>query len=283
MSIADVKYKGLLQDILDNGEWDTDGSVRPVYADGTAAHSKSIFGIQARFKQGEIPIITSKKTPVQSSINEIVHAFFKLKTTKLEDFREMGIGYWEDWALEDDTLGRSYAYQLANQFEEIIHNGETIQLDQVDNILHKLQNDPYSRRIMFAYWKPDDVHNKALQECAWSGQFNVRNNRLDFVLIQRSVDVLLGLPSNWAGYYALQCALANLFDYEVGTFTHQMGNVHLYSNQIELAKELINEPEYDQPQIWVNPEIKNFYDYSLDDIKVVNYKKGKSFRSGVAI
>lgn len=156
-------------------------------------------------------------------------------------------------------------------------------MDQVDNILYRLKNDPYSRRIMFAYWNPNDVILKPLQECAWAGQFNVRNNKLDFLLIQRSVDTLLGLPSNWAGYYALQCALANIFEYEVGTFTHQMGNVHLYDNQIELAKELLEQPEYKQPDIYVNSDIKNFYDYRLGDIKYLNYNHGKSFRSEVAI
>lgn len=286
MSVADKKYKALLQKVLDEGEWDKDGKVRPVYQDGTPAHSKSIFGVQVKFEQGEIPVITSKKTPVQSSINEVVHAFFRLKTNKLEDFRKLGIKYWEDWADKNDTIGKSYGYQLANQKEWMLTDEETglmQRLDQVDAILHRLKHDPYSRRIMFSYWNPKEVHEKSLQECAYTGQFNVRGNRLDFLLIQRSVDLLLGLPSNWAGYYALQCALANLFDYEVGTFTHQMGNVHLYDNQIELARQLINEPEYEQPEIYVNPNVKNFYDYTVDDIKYINYKHGKPFRSDVAI
>lgn len=213
-----------------------------------------------------------------------------MKTNKLKDFHELGINYWNEWALEDDTVGKSYSYQLAKQHETInFDNGYSIQLDQVNNILYKLNNDPYSRRIMFSYWNPNDVHKKALQECAWAGQFNVRPSKdsnklqLDMLLVQRSVDVLLGLPSNWAGYYALQCALANVFDYEVGTFTHQMGNVHLYDNQIELAKELIDSPEFEQPEIYVNPEVKYFYDYTVDDIKYINYKHGKAFRSDVAI
>lgn len=286
MSIADKRYKELLQKILDKGEWDKDGKVRPVYKNGKPAYSKSIFGEQVKFEQGEIPIITSKQTPVQSSINEVVHAFFRLKTTSVDDFENLGVKYWREWADSDNTVGRSYAHQLATQTEWMLTNPKTglkQRLDQVDAILHRLEHDPYSRRILFSYWKPEDVHKKSLQECAWAGQFNVRNNRLDFILVQRSIDSLLGLPSNWAGYYGLQCTFANLFGYEVGTFTHQMGNVHLYDNQIELAKELIEAPEYEQPSIWVNPEIDNFYDYGIDDIKIVNYKHGKSFRSEVAI
>lgn len=283
MSIADKKYKELLITILRDGVWDSDGSVRTVYKDGSPAYSKSIFGVQVKFNKGEIPIITSKKTPVQSSINEVVHAFFRLKTNKLVDFHNLGIKYWDEWGQDDQTIGRSYGWQLANQKEVCVVDGETVELDQVDNILHKLKNDPYSRRIMFSYWNPGDVDKKALQECAWSGQFNVRSGHLDFLLCQRSVDTLLGLPSNWAGYYALQCTLAKLFNLEVGTFTHQMGNVHLYDNQIEIAKDLIEAPEYDQPEIWVNPKVNNFYDLTVDDVKVRNYQSGKSFRSEVAI
>jgi len=283
LSIADQKYKHLLLEILEEGEWDTDGDVRPVYKDGTPAHTKSIFGKSIEFKEGEVPIITSKHTPVQTSINEVIHWFFRLKSTDVNVAKELGIKYWNAWKLDDDTIGRSYSYQLREQEETLNIYGKEIKLDQVDNILYRLEHDPYSRRIMFAYWNPNDVHLKSLQECAWSGQFNVRNGRLDFILTQRSVDTLLGLPTNWAGYYALQCALANVFGYKVGKFVHHMGNVHLYDNQIELAKELLNEKEYPQPQVYVNPSIDNFYDYGLEDVKVINYEHGKKYRSEVAI
>lgn len=288
MAIADIKYKELIKDILDNGVWDTDGEVRPVYADGTPAHSKSIFGKQVTFETGELPFITSKKTPIQTSINEVVHAFFRLKTNDVNTFEDLGIRYWKAWADANGTIGSSYGKQLANQKETVIHDGETMLLNQVDKILHDLKHNPYSRRIMFSYWNPSEVHLKSLQECAWSGQFNVRQNeqgeeQLDFLLIQRSVDSLLGLPTNWAGYYALQCAIANLFGFKVGKFIHQMGNVHLYDNQIELAEEMLDAPEYDAPTLWVNPDVKNFYDYTVEDILIKDYKHGKAVRSEVAI
>lgn len=283
MSIADVKYKELLKDILENGVWDTGETIRAHYADGTPAHSKSVFGKQVKFEQGEVPIITCKHVPVVSSINEVVHLFFRLQSNSIHDARELGIKYWDSWALEDGTIGKSYSYQLKHQKEAVQHNGETLWLNQVDSILHKLKHDPMSRRIMFSYWKPEDVHKKSLQECAWSGLFNVRDGKLDFLLTQRSVDTFLGLPTNWAGYYALQCAIANVTGHEVGTFTHQMGNVHLYDNQIELAKELIDSPEYDQPTLWVNPAVESFYDYTTDDIKVKDYKRGERVRVEVAI
>src|SRR5699024_6021944 len=217
MSVADFHYKNLLQKILNNGVWDTDGDVRPVYADGTPAHSLSIFGEQVKFEKGEIPVVTSKKTPVQSSINEVVHAFFRLKTNKVSDFEDLGIGYWREWMLDDGTIGKSYSYQLANQKEWIVTDKETglkQRLDQVDTLLYRLEHEPFSRRIMTNYWRPGDVESKALQECAYGTQFNVRPSKdsgklqLDMILIQRSVDSLLGLPSNWAGNYALQCAFA---------------------------------------------------------------------------
>src|SRR5699024_8976139 len=129
----------------------------------------------------------------------------------------------------------------------------------------------------------NDVRHKAHQECAWAGQFNVRSGRLDFTLIQRSGDSLLGLPTNCARYYALQCAIGNVLDFKVRTFTHQTCNVHLYDNQIDLASKVIQAEEYDQPELWVNPEIKDFYQYGLDDIVVKNYKHGEKIRSEVAI
>lgn len=283
MAIADKKYKELLQKVLDKGVWDTDGEVRPVYEDGAPAHSLSIFGEQVKFEPGELPIITSKHVPVKSSINEIVHAFFRLKTNKVEEFEELNIGYWKSWAMEDNTIGESYGAQLRDQKTTVWHKGMYKKLDQVDFVLHELKHNPYSRRIIFDYWRPESRHLKALEECARSGQFNVRNGQLDFTLIQRSVDTINGLPTNWTGYYALQSAIANVFGYKVGSFTHQMGNVHLYSNQLEAAREVINAPEYEQPELWVNPEIIDFYEYGVDDIKLVNYKHGDKIRSGLAI
>lgn len=288
MSVADVKYKEIIKDILEEGASDASGEVRPVYSDGTPAHSYSIFGVQTKFEPGEIPVITSKKTPIQSSINEVVHAFFRMGTNKVKDFEELGIGYWGEWQDEAGTIGNSYGKQLRRQKERITDDSGTYELNQVDAILHRLEHDPFSRRIMFSYWRPDEVHLKSLQECAYSGQFNVRPNKdgelqLDFLLIQRSVDVLHGLPSNWAGYYALQATLAELLNFKVGSFTHQMGNVHLYDNQMDLAEELLSEPEYEQPGIYVNPNVKDFYKFRVDDVKYTDYKPGKSFRADIAI
>ncbi|MCA1021471.1 thymidylate synthase [Halobacillus litoralis] len=284
MSIADQKYKALIRDILENGKWDYGGNVRPTYKDGTPSHSQSVFGVQIKFEKGEIPVVTSKRTPVKGSINEVVHWFFRLKSNDVKLAEEMKIGYWKEWMKKNGTIGRSYGHQLKKQKEKMdVGKFFKRRLDQVDAILWRLENDPYSRRIMFAYWNPADVHQKSLQECAWAGEFNVREGQLDFILKQRSLDVLLGCPSNWAGYYALQCAFANLFDYEVGTFTHQIGNAHLYDNQIEKAKYLLEQSEYDQPEIYVNPSVKNFYDYGLGDIKYVNYQCGESIRTDPAI
>lgn len=293
MSAADRKYQEIIKDVLEHGVWDSDGEVRPVYADGSPSYTKSIFGGQVKFHPWELPVISIKKTPVQSSINEVVHAFFRLQTNEISDFEDLGVGYWKDWELTDGTIGNSYGYQLNNQMQTIYHKGlgEYKEVNQVDYILHELEYNPYSRRIMCSYWNFDEDNKKALKECAYTIQFNVRPNvdsgvwQLDLLLVQRSVDLLHGLPSNWAGYYALQCALANLFGYKVGTFTHQMGNIHLYDNQIELAEQLLEEDPYKfkQPSIYVNPNVTNFYDYTVDDIKYVNYEHGKSYKTEVAI
>lgn len=284
---ADLYYKRLISKVLSEGVSDEGGSVRPVYADGAPAYSKSIFGEQVVFEPGVLPVVTVKRTPIQSSINEVVHAFFRMKTNKVRDFEELGIGYWKEWEMDDGTIGMSYGKQLAGQKEDIEIDGKLLCLNQVESIIHRMAHDPQSRRIMFSYWNPEHVHMKALQECAYAGQFNIRKNikgkyQLDFLLTQRSVDLLLGLPSNWAGYYALQCAFANLFGFEVGRFVHQMGNVHLYDNQYDLAEKLLYAPSYEAPTIYVNKGVTRFEDYTVDDIKYVDYESGESVRSEVA-
>lgn len=285
---SDVIYRNIISKILSNGVSDSVGEVRPKYADGTPAHSLSIFGYQAEFEPGELPIITLKKTPVQSSINEVVHAFFIQKTSNVKDFEELGIGYWGEWAKDNGSIGLSYGRQLARQTERFEIDGHLYELDQVNAITHRLKNDPFSRRIMFSYWNPKEVHHKSLQECAYTGQFNVRPDengdlQLDFLLVQRSVDVLLGLPSNWAGYYALQCAMASAYGFKVGRFVHQMGNVHLYDNQLDMARELIANDSKELPEIYVNPEVKEFMDFKVGDIKYQNYKSAGSYRTNPAI
>ena len=169
--------------------------------------------------------------------------------------------------LEDD--GFLYRYELSrNQVVELINN---------------IQNNPQSRRLMTSFWNFADVDKKQLQECAWATDWNVSDGKLDLILIQRSVDVGLGACFNWFQYSVLQHMIAHVSGLEVGKFIHQTGNVHVYTRHIEdIAKQIEREP-FEAPQLWINPEVKNFYDFTIDDFKLIGYKHGEKIPYEVAI
>lgn len=272
MSIADDKYKALVLDIYENGTWDYGHDVRGKYEDGQSAYSKSIFGRQIKFEEGEIPILTSKFVGNKTAFKEIF-LFWILQTTRAVDFESHNVPIWREWYKEIDGelgLGRSYGYQLKK-------------FGQVEQLLEQLKNNPASKRHLVSYWNASDVQFKALMECVWGIQFHIREGKLDLLLIQRSVDVPLGLPYNWSQYFQLQNIVAHLNDLEVGTFTHQMGNVHYYDRQEETLLRQANSQVFNQPSIQLNKDKKDFFDFTPDDIKVVDYQNGGKFEYEVTI
>ena len=269
MSIADVKYNELVRDIYENGVWK---EARGKYADGTTSKAKSVFGRQVTFKEGEIPIITTKFVANKTAYKEN-WIFYVLQSTLAEVFEKYNVPIWREWYKEIDGeygLGRSYGYQLKkyNQMEKLIHN---------------LLNDPYSNRHLISFWNEEDKPKKSLQECCWAIQFNVREDKLDMLLIQRSVDTALGLPFNWSGYYAILNMLAQVLGYKVGEFTHQMGNVHYYDRHEELLLKQIEGKQHEQPTININKNVKDFFDFTENDYKVENYIHNGRFEYEVTI
>ena len=155
--------------------------------------------------------------------------------------------------------------------------------NQVNELLYNIKNNPQSRRLMTSFWNFADVDKKQLQECAWATNWNVSDGKLDLILIQRSVDTVLGQPFNWFQYSVLQHMIAHVSGLEVGKFIHQTGNVHVYTRHIEdIAKQIEREP-FEAPQLWINPEVKNFYDFTIDDFKLIGYKHGEKIPYEVAI
>lgn len=272
MSIADEKYKELVLDIYENGSWDYGQDVRGKYEDGNPAYSKSVFGRQVKFEKGELPILNSKHVGNVTAFKE-VFLFWIMQTTKAADFEALNVPIWREWYKVIDGelgLGRSYGYQLKK-------------FKQVEGLLEQLKNNPASKRHLVSYWNAEDVQFKALMECVWGIQFNIQNGNLDLLLVQRSVDVPLGLPYNWSQYYQLQNVIAHVNGLEVGTFTHQMGNMHYYDRQEETLLKQINSPTFEQPSIWINKEKTDFFDFTPKDIKVENYKNGGKFEYEVTI
>ncbi len=263
MNIADNKYKELILDIYNNGTWDSGADVRGKYADGTPAYCKSVFGRQIVFEEDVVPLLTCKQVYWKAGIKEL-DLFWIQQTTKREAFEKIGLKFWDAWILNEgpfkDTLGTSYAYQMER-------NGR----NQVKELLHNLKRNPASKRHLVSFWNYEEVQDKALQECCWAFQFHVREDKLDLLLIQRSCDLPLGLPTNWNTYRALQMLVARCTGYKLGRFIHQIGNLHYYDRHEKSLLKVIDAPIYEQPKLILKDKGDDFFNYSWEDFSVENY------------
>lgn len=273
MSIADVKYDELISRILKEGVWDKDEGVeiRARYVDGTPAYSKKVFGHQVVFERGEIPLVTSSKVFTQTAIKEML-LFWVHQTTKKDAFDAWNVKIWEEWFLPDGTLGKSYA----GQFQKGDRN-------QVDELLYEIKNNSQSRRLMTCFWDFENVKLKPLQECCWFTLWNVNQGYLDLLIHSRSLDVGLGCKFNWIQYYILQCFVAQVSGLKVGKFIHQIGNAHIYDRHVETLEKQLTLPKFNQPELWINPELKDFKQAKLSDVKVIEYCHGEVLPMEVAI
>lgn len=265
MSYADKVYRDLVHNVQVNGEWDYGEAVRTRYEDGIVAHSKSIFGVQVKFPKGTLPIISTKKLFTETAKKEMI-LFWVKQTVKKEDFDAWNVKIWNQWFLEDGTLGKSYA----SQFQKGDRN-------QVVDLLTDIVKTPKSRRLMTSFWDYESAQDKALQECAWATQWDVRGGYLNLILIQRSVDVACGLPFNWLQYYQLQCLVAHCTGLKVGDFTHQMGNVHYYDRHEDLLLEQVRSDVYHNTnaKVLIDSNLINFFDTQPEDVQLVDFKCSK--------
>lgn len=280
MSKLDEIYKELVLLINEEGDWNDEHEIRPRYEDGTPALAKSIFGFQYKIRPEDgLPIITSRKVPTKSGYNEVM-AFYRDKTNCIEDLHNLGIEYWDKWAKPDGTIGKSYGFQIKNQTYQM-PDGRV--LDQMDFILDQLQNNPGSRRIMTSFWKPEDVHEKALQECAFETMWEVRKGKVYFHLHQRSCDLALGFLANTYQYAMLQRVIAHTLGLELGDFVHTIVDAHIYDRHIEqLIMQVTEHPTYDAPIVVINPKLKDFYKNTWEDITLVGYQTGPQLKYEVA-
>ena len=273
MSVADKKYKALIKNIYENGVWDRDElcGVRPVYADGTQAYSKGIFGVQVKFEEGELPLLTCKKVFTKTAVNEMICIWVK-QTNVIQDFRDKGVNAWNEWEMEDGTMGLSYG----KQFQKGGRN-------QVDELIKNIKTNWTSRRLMTSFWDFENVHKKALQECAWATNWRVRNGKLDLILLSRGADCGLGIVWNWWQYSVLQHVIAHVTGLSVGTFTHQIGDAHYYDRHEDVLLKQLELPEYDQPTLTICPSLTNFYDLTEEHVVLSNYKHGDFLKMEIAI
>ena len=264
MSYADKVFRANAEDILNNGVWDTDREVRPRWLDGTPAHTVKKFCIVNRYDLSkEFPIITLRKQAFKSAVDEILWIWQK-KSNRVADLHSH---IWDSWAGEDGTIGKAYGYQLG--VKHIYKEGE---FDQVDRVLYDLKHNPASRRILTNIYTFADLHEMNLYPCAYSMTFNVTGDKLNGILNQRSNDMAVANGWNVTQYAVLLHMFAQVSGLKVGELVHVIADAHIYDRHISAVKEMLNNPEYPAPKFWINPEIKNFYDFKVEDFKLEGYE-----------
>ena len=267
MSYADKVFIENVNDILTNGVWDTDKEVRPHWADGTPAHTVKKFCIVNRYDlQKEFPILTLRKTYFKSAIDEILWIWQK----KSNNVRDLKSRIWDSWADENGSIGKAYGYQLAKK--SVYKEGE---FDQVDRVLYDLKHNPQSRRILTNIYNFDDLHEMNLYPCAYSMTFNVSGDTLNGILNQRSQDTLTANNWNVVQYAVLLHMFAQVSGLEVGEFVHVISDAHIYDRHVPIVEEILKNPQYPAPTFKMNKDVKNFYDFTVDDFELVDYNYTK--------
>ncbi len=272
MSLADNIFIAMCKDIIENGTSTEGEKVRPHWEDGTPAYTIKKFGVVNRYDlSGEFPIITLRKTALKSATDEMLW-IWQQKSNNIHDLHSH---IWDAWADEDGSIGKAYGYQMG-----VKHPYKEGMMDQVDRVIYDLKNNPFSRRIMTNLYVHQDLHEMRLYPCAYSMTFNVTQKKgekkliLNAVLNQRSQDVLAANNWNVVQYAVLVHMLAQVCGMRVGELVHVIADAHIYDRHIPVVKELIERQTYDAPTFWLNPDIKDFYQFTRNDVKVENYVTG---------
>lgn len=270
MAYADEVFIKMCRDIIDNGV-DTKGEkVRPHWPDGEQAYTVKKFGVVNRYDLSkEFPALTLRRTAIKSATDEILWIWQK----KSNNINDLNSHIWDEWADPDGSIGKAYGYQM-----QVKHQYKEGEFDMVDRALYDLKNNPFSRRIMTNIYNFADLHEMNLYPCAYSMTFNVTRNKetdklvLNGILNQRSNDVLAANNWNVVQYAILLHMFAQVCDMEIGELVHVIADCHIYDRHIPIVEELIKREPLPAPKFWLNPEIKDFYDFTPDDVKLIDYQ-----------
>jgi thymidylate synthase len=262
------QYHDLLQHLLDNG-------VKK--SDRTGTGTFSVFGHQMRFdlKEG-FPLLTTKKLHTKSIIHELL--WFLKGETNIAYLKENGVSIWDEWADENGNLGPVYGYQWRSW-----PNPDGTQTDQISKLVEGLKNNPDGRRHIVSAWNPSFIDQMALPPCHCLFQFYVAEGKLSCQLYQRSADTFLGVPFNIASYALLTMMMAQVCGYEPGEFVWTGGDVHLYSNHVEQAQLQLSRDFRPLPQMKMNPDVKNIFDFKYEDFSLENYDPHPHIKAAVAV
>lgn len=302
MSYADKLFKEMCTDVLENGTSTKDEKVRPHWEDGTPAYTIKKFAVVNRYDLSkEFPALTLRKTGFKSAVDELLWIWQK----KSNNIHDMNSHIWDSWADETGSIGKAYGYQIGQRYvhhtiknidkvyldevedlsdypsAEVVIDAENnkalVYMDQIDGVIYDLRNNPYSRRIMTNLYNFNDLHEMGLYPCAYSMTFNVTKKEghdkliLNGILNQRSQDILAANNWNVVQYSVLLHMIAQVCDMEVGEFVHMIADAHIYDRHVDSIKELLSREPMPAPTFWINPEIKSFYDFTVDDVKLIDY------------
>lgn len=319
MSYADKIFIENCRDILENGT-DTRGQeVRPHWPDGTSAYTIKKFGVVNRYRPAEeFPALTLRKTAIKSAMDEILWIFQK----KSNNIHELNSHIWDQWADEAGSIGKAYGYQIGKDyihhklnknlndmtFEEVNKLEKELKLsypstriiwdisktkniyvymDQIDAVIYDLRTAPFGRRIMTSMWNFEDLHEMNLQPCCWNCTFNVTDEGkdklvLNMVLNQRSNDTLAANNWNVVQYSLLLMMIAQVCDMIPGELVHMIADMHIYDRHVPLIKEMLEREQFEAPKVTLNPDIKDFYKFTTDDLIIENYQAGPQVKFEVA-
>ena len=270
MSYADKIFIDMCRNIIENGTSTEGEKVRPVWEDGTSAYTIKKFGVVNRYDLSEeFPALTLRRTAIKSCVDEMLWIWQK----KSNNVNELKSHIWDSWADETGSIGKAYGYQM-----RVKHQYREGMMDQTDRVIYDLKNNPYSRRIMTNIYVHQDLHEMNLYPCAYSMTFNVTKEKdsdkltLNGILNQRSQDVLTANNWNVCQYAVLLHMLAQVCGMKAGEFVHVIADAHIYDRHVPMIEELISREPLPAPTLWLNPEVKDFYEFTPDDVRLDNYE-----------
>jgi len=262
------QYLDLLNHILEEGV---------EKEDRTGVGTLSTFGYQTRFKLSEgFPLITTKKIHIKSVIYELL--WFLKGDNNINYLNKNGVSIWDEWADSEGNLGRVYGVQWRS-WKKSNEN----YVDQIKNLMDSLKSNPNSRRHIVSAWNVAELEEMALPPCHCLFQFYVSQNKLSCQLYQRSADAFLGVPFNIASYSLLVHMIAKVLKYDVGDFVHTIGDLHLYKNHINQAKEQISRKPYQLPSLQIKRDIQDIFDFKYDDFEIINYQAHPHISGEIAV
>ena len=262
------QYLNLLKEVLENGK---------EKFDRTGIGTKSIFGSQMKFNLNDgFPILTTKKLHFKSIVYELL--WFLKGDTNISYLNENGVSIWNEWADENGDLGPVYGKQWRSWETS---DGRTI--DQISDVINQIRKDSNSRRLIVSAWNPSDIKNMALPPCHCLFQFYVMENKLSCKLYQRSADVFLGVPFNIASYALLTIMIARICKLDVGEFIHSFGDVHLYLNHIDQAKEQLLRKPMNLPKLNIINAPESIFDFKYENFELINYNSAPNIKAPIAI